>query len=280
MWDMLEQMSITWNTPIDRDDPTTHDLTPAFPVKHMLLQHTVSHCQFPWDIRQNPSVVNVFKTLWGTDDLVTSFDGLSVHFPPETTGRGWYKGGDTGDWLHCDQSFSNNDLECYQAWVTPVDVNRGDATLIYLEKSHLYHRKFGKTIPNEGKGKLPQWYKLTEKNINTYIDAYGCKLRKVICPAGSMVIWDSRTIHCGQQAMKAREEPNIRSCVYVCMLPRKLCTKSCLEKRRKYYDTQRSIRHNPVSVTVFPEKPHTRGAPFSITQPHRAVLTELGKSLI
>ena len=158
----------------------------------MLLQHTVSHCQFPWDIRQNPAVVNVFRTLWDTDDLVTSFDGLSVHFPPESTGKGWYRGADTGDWLHCDQSFSNNELECYQAWVTPVDVNRGDATLIYLEKSHLYHSRFAKKFKGT-KGKLPAWYKLTEEDILKYTEKYGCKLRKVVCSAGSIVLWDTAT---------------------------------------------------------------------------------------
>lgn len=280
MWIMLEQMSAKWDVPIDRTDPNTHDLSYVIPVRHMLIQHTISHCEFPWAIRQNPSVVNVFKTLWNCEDLVTSFDGVSVHFPPERNGKGWHKGDDNGGWLHCDQSFSNEELECYQSWVTPVDVNKGDATLVYLEKSHLYHAEFAKTIDKEGKGKLPAWRKLTAEEISVYTDTYGCKIRKVICPAGSMVIWDSRVIHCGQQAMKSREQPNIRSCVYVCMVPRSLCTKANKRKRKLYYETQRTTNHNAAAPKVFPKTPYTRGAYFSIVRPPRAELTELGKSLI
>jgi len=102
----------------------------------MLIQHWgIGHAQFNWDIRQNPKVVNIFAKLWDVNnkDLVTSFDGASIHFPSEETKSGWYKG---KDWFHTDQSYTRNDLECYQSWVTAYDVNEGDDTLAFLEKSH------------------------------------------------------------------------------------------------------------------------------------------------
>jgi hypothetical protein len=41
----------------------------------------IQHEQFVWDIRTEPGVVNAFATLWGTEKLVSSFDGVTVMLP-------------------------------------------------------------------------------------------------------------------------------------------------------------------------------------------------------
>lgn len=83
----------------------------------LLQQWSVGHAQFIWDLRQNPSVVNVFSHLWSVpqEDLLTSFDGASFHMPPETTGFGWYR---ENMWLHTDQSYQRPLFECVQSWLT------------------------------------------------------------------------------------------------------------------------------------------------------------------
>ena len=102
----------------------------------MLLQNCqVGQSQFVWDIRQNEKVIDVFKTIWGTDDLLCSFDGASFHFPPELTNRGWFR----KLWYHTDQSYLTPDFKCIQSWVTAYDVNTGDATLSFMDKSHKFH---------------------------------------------------------------------------------------------------------------------------------------------
>lgn len=41
----------------------------------------VSQEQFCWDIRQSPKVIESFSTIWGTDELLVSFDGANVSVP-------------------------------------------------------------------------------------------------------------------------------------------------------------------------------------------------------
>lgn len=40
-------------------------------------------CQV-WDIRTEPGVVKAFARIWGTDELVTSFDAGSIMLPKRT----------------------------------------------------------------------------------------------------------------------------------------------------------------------------------------------------
>ena len=105
--------------------------------------------------------------------------------PQERTGCGWYR---DNNWLHTDQSYQRNGFECLQSWVTSFDVNKGDATLTFLEGSNRYHGDFAKRFgSNPG-----DWNKLANNDeVNFYIQEKGC----IRCPAGSMVFWDSRTIH-------------------------------------------------------------------------------------
>ena len=98
-------------------------------------------------------------------------------------------------WLHTDQSYTRNDFECVQSWVTAKDVNKGDATLCFMEKSHTFHETIAKKFEITDKS---DWFKLEDKHVDAYLEL-GCKIRRIQCPKGAMVLWDSRTIHCGQE---------------------------------------------------------------------------------
>ena len=97
---------------VDLDDPTTFSRWADYCLLHnMLIQHHgVGHMASAWAIRQHPRVAAVFSTLWGcaADDLLVSFDALSIHLPPEKTRtpstgkpRGWFRPG--SEWFHTDQ---------------------------------------------------------------------------------------------------------------------------------------------------------------------------------
>ena len=47
-----------------------------------------------------------------------------------------------------------------------------------------------------------------------------------------MVFWDSRTIHCGVEPRKGREQQNFRCVVYLCYTPRSLSTEKELKKKK------------------------------------------------
>lgn len=123
------------------------------------------------------------------------------------------------------------------------------------------------------------WHVLSNEETKFYLDS-GCKPVRVSCAKGDMVFWDSRTIHCGCEAVKGRKEPNFRGVVYLCYMPRKGATEKRLEAKRKAFNELRTTRHNPQKSLLFSVNPYDRGhpppEPKIIEKP---IVGELGKIL-
>jgi hypothetical protein len=278
IWDTLEYLTSNWDIPMDRNNQKTwKEMKYLYPKHSMLIQNWgIGHAQHIWDIRQNPKIVEIFAKLWkcNKEDLLVSFDATSFHIPPETTKLGWYRG---NDWFHCDQSFTNNKFKCVQGWVTGYDINEGDATLTILESSNEYHKHFQDRFNTDVKD---DWYKLNEIEKQFYIEENNCLPKRIKCPKGSLVLWDSRTIHCGSEALKTRKVPNFRNIVYVCYEPRTKCREKNLIKKQKAFDELRMTTHWPCKVKLFPLNPRTYGGPiYKVNKLPKPVLNELGMKL-
>jgi hypothetical protein len=276
MWSYLEHTTQNFQRPIDRNDSKTWvEYLKLYPKHSMLLQqYQVGHSQFVWNIRQNTKVVNTFSQIWSVkpEDLLTSFDGASFHFPPEETNRGWYR----QTWYHTDQSYFRPDFECIQSWVTSYDVEEGDATLAFMESSNIYHKEFQDVNKITDKS---DWYKHSREEQEFY-EKKGCEEKRIKCKAGDMVFWDSRTIHCGTEPVRTRNKQNLRNVVYVCMKPRNEATEANLRKKRKAFDELRMTTHWPHKPKLFPVNPRTYGGPLpNVTPVPKPELTELGKKI-
>ena len=277
MWNYLEYVSQKFDKPIQRDDRKSwvHYLK-MFPKHSMLLQQFgVGHAQYIWDLRQNEKIVDIFSKFWDVpkEDLLVSFDGASFHFPPEDTNRGWYR----KTWYHTDQSYLRPEFECLQSWITGLDVEEGDATLAFMERSNNYHDEFREKF---GITDRSDWFRLEKEEQKAFYDEKGCIDKKIHCPAGSMVFWDSRTIHCGTEPMKKRENKNLRNVAYICMTPRDRASNAMINKKRKAFKDLRMTSHWPHKPKLFPKNPRTYGNPLpNITQVKEPKLTELGYRL-
>ena len=276
-WDYFEHITQNWEVPVNRkNEKSWRGLFNLYPKHAMLHQHwSCGHSQAVWNVRQNPKIVNVFSHIWKTEPnaLLASFDGLSFAPPPEVTNRGWFR---NHTWYHSDQSFTRPGFECIQGWTTAFDVNDGDATLAFYEGSNKYHAEFGETFQIKDKA---DWYKLTKDEEKFFLDK-GCIEHKIKCDKGSLVLWDSRTIHCGTEAMKTRENPNFRIVVYTCYQPRSLSNPRQITKKQKAFNELRMTSHWPAKVKLFPKNPRTYGNPLpEITSIVKPELTELGKKL-
>lgn len=256
LWDTLYNLTINLEKPIKKED-TKSWLTfwELFPLHSMLLKQYVGHSQFVWDLRANNQIKKVFSLLHNEDDLLVSFDGFSFHFPFEhlPNKRGVYRG---NEWFHTDQSPHRN-INCYQGIINLYDVNEGDATLRVIENSHLRHQQFFKD--KEIDKVNGDWYKL-DKDETYFADLEKVRVR---AKAGDLILWNSKTFHCGGEPLINRSEPNFRLAVYVCMVPRKWATNKQLEKKRKAFNELRMTSHWPVETRLNSKTPRTYGKELS-----------------
>jgi len=277
MWDFFEHITSEWEIPLDRNKKETwREFYKLYPLHSMLVQHWgVGHAEASWDLRQNRKIAEIFATLWNCDvnDLLVSFDGLSFNLPPEVTKRGWNRGNTE---YHTDQSFTNSTFSCVQSFVTGLDIDEYDATLSFMEGSNKYHDEFREAFNFTDK---QNWHKLT-KEQEIFYENRGCVKKNMMCPKGSLVFWDSRTIHCGTEADKRRKEAKLRAVIYLCYLPRSVSNKKDLAKKQKAFNDGRTTSHYPCNIKLFGKTPRTYGGHMPVVKKiEKPVLTEFGKRL-
>ncbi|WRT66777.1 uncharacterized protein IL334_003740 [Kwoniella shivajii] len=83
-----------------------------------------AHEEFVWDIRCETGVIDAFAKVWGTDELITSFDGGSIMLPKRTDVF------DDGKWEHMEKGFY-----CCQGIVNLNENGPEDGGLMVLEGS-------------------------------------------------------------------------------------------------------------------------------------------------
>lgn len=302
--------------PFDRSRPeSARDVMRHLGFAHGgLCQHwNLGHVQAAWDVRQNPKVAEVFSAVHSKhqkreippEDMLVSFDGVNLSLgatiPDNKRKVGMYK---HHCWLHLDQAFAKNSFCCLQSLVNGNNVFPGDATLEVLLGSHLFFNKFAEHF--DLRGQKQDWFMLKEEHVAWY-EAQGCRRVRLCMPAGSQAFWDSRTVHCGAQAIPTEflpkelvpEERLPRIAVYVCMEPAtpspklfKACHKrfckaveKAREKRRDIFDPEhpdflRMTPHWPIKTNLFSRYPRTYGAPVPVLKPIvPPVLTPYGKRI-
>ena len=281
MWDYLENITAKLPVPIKKDKTSTWtSYKQLYPQHSMLLKHwSIGHAQFIWNLRTNNKIIEPFEKIWNVskEDLLVSFDGVSFHMPPEITGFGWAEKQDKA-WLHTDQSYLRNNRECVQGWVNAYDTNEGDATLIILEGSHKYHGDFAKEFDEKSPD---DWVLLNQAQIKWYTDSKKCVKKMIKCPAGSLVLWDSRTIHCAKKPEPKRHQPNYRCVVYVCYTPRSFASTGMLNAKINAWKNLRTTSHWPHNPHPCELYPNTFGNPIpQIVQITKPEINELALRLI
>ena len=277
MWIFFEEITKKFKVPIKRNKENTwKSFYQLYPLHSMLIQrYGIGHAQFAWDARQNEKIVEIFSKFWNLnpEDLLVSFDGSSFHLPPEKTNRGWNR---NNTWYHTDQSYTRNDFECIQSFVTLNDINKGDGTLAFMEGSHKFHSIVADKFKIQDKA---DWHKI-DKSIEEFYLEHGCNYKKISCPKGSLVFWDSRTIHCGVEPFKQREKDNLRAVIYLCYMPRYLISNANLRKKKEAFNNIRTTNHWACKPKLFPVNPRTYGKQLEEINPiQKPNVSELGLKL-
>ncbi len=235
-----QALALTWNylealgTGIDRSDVTTwdDDRWPTAVHGGILPGHGIGHSEAQWFIRDVPNVKRAFASVWDTDDLLVSFDGMALWRPwalkPEwKTNRG-------GSWLHIDQHpITRPGKQCVQGLVNLIATapNRGGNVLV--PGSHKTFHTIPDVYPTR-LGRVPLGVDHFRFPADDPMLA-GTPPIMSHMEAGDLLLWDSRTIHCSSAAL---EEPEatpalMRAVSLVCMMPRRLTSPEVLEERRR-----------------------------------------------
>lgn len=226
-----------WQKTIPDHDKMHNTDDPHGIYKH----HQVGHQRYAWKIRTNKNVQSYFEHLWKSKSLAVSYDGSC--FIPKTL-----KKRDT-IWTHTDQAPNKKGLHCIQGFVALT--SNKERTLVVYEGSHKSHEQY---FEDRGIKSSKDWHKIDPEYLREIHDTK----RVLTVPAGSLVLWDSRTFHQNQYGAPESEERIVQ---YVCYLPKdnEKYTDKVEKKRQKYFDTKRTTSHWPYPVTVNGLQPRTFG---------------------
>ena len=285
----------------------------TFPIhnKRGMFAGPAGQLQVMWDIRQDPRIVDIFAQIWNTDDLIVSMDGMSFMCPPEI------REGHIETWMHVDQSIlcrqdgtrhSNNapvnfisesslQTQPYtiQGQFLFEDSFEDDGGFYCIPKSH---RRFAEFAPKlariseirdgmeRTKARTEFFKKFFTENRDELGNSY--KMQHVKAPRGSLILWDSRTVHWNQHANKNRssdDSPKVRMVGYLCYVPKSRLTNEGRKLRKEAFERGVATGHNPARPELKYTKDHIWQEfnhyleSTEYVQPN-IQLTTLGKSLL
>lgn len=244
LWDFMLQLP---SNKCDRNDPSTWNDDEWYPSPRNGILNAMGTGQsaIAWQARLFPKVKETFASIWGTDDLITSFDGVNV-FRPWKKEKSWRT---KGSWWHVDQNAYHEDKRgrvCVQGFVSYTPANSISGGLCVLAGSHKYHTEM--CLRNELAYLEGDFLKVSAED--EVFQKPECEKRLVCCEAGDLVIWDSRTTHCnspGKESEAHKQDPSslLRVCAYVCMTPRCWASDDVLQARRLGFIHNESTTHWP-----------------------------------
>lgn len=189
-----------------------------------------------WDARLEPGVIEPFERLWGTEDLLVSFDALNVTFPNRTDKPR------KEAWQHIDQSPLRTGLACAQGVINLSYAGPEEGSLVVYPGSQRLCEEFFNTQTDPKTWVSQDQYNYSQKELEWFA-ARGIGPKKVEAEPGDLIIWDSRTIHYG--AEPTEKSGVIRTVIYACYTPANLASEETLRKKKDAFERFSATTHWP-----------------------------------
>lgn len=170
----------------DRNDPSTvhPDKLPVITEKGMLLAYGACHEDFVWAVRSEEGVVGAFEKVYGTQDLLVSFD---------TVNYGFHNRGNlpaNKPWPHQDQDPEVPGFRCLQGLVNLLPNGPEDGGLIVCKGAHMLSEKYHEEFRGNEE-RIPQWtnewYGFKEEGMQ-WLEDHGCEWVKVEAGPGDLLL--------------------------------------------------------------------------------------------
>jgi ectoine hydroxylase-related dioxygenase (phytanoyl-CoA dioxygenase family) len=277
----------------------------TFPIHNKLgiFAGPAGQTQVMWDLRQDPRIVEVFAKIWGTNELIVSMDGMSLMCPAEIREEHF------APWPHVDQGINKRNDGVIHNNLPPADFVsesmlkvkpftiqgqflfedsfEGDGGFFCIPKSHLRFEEFSPFFEELQAIDIPKSEKaaIKDRYLRDFFSDSGDSypMKHVTAPKGSLILWDSRTIHWNQHPKNGNSK--VRMVGYLCYVPKKRMTDELRALRLKAFELGVSTGHNPAQFDLKFTKDHIwKGyeqylESSSYRQPD-IHLTPLGKSLL
>ncbi len=229
----------------DESDPKTwtKENLPVQSKINTFNAYGVPHEKFMWDARLEPGVLEPFSRIWGTDQLLVSFDSLNITLPNRTD-----KSRITA-WEHIDQSPLRRGLHCVQGIINLSKTGPLDGGLLVYPGSHLFHDEFFDTQTDRDSWTRVDRYPFNEEQLS-WFTSRGIKPHKVCADVGDLILWDSRTIHYGMEPPEGCE--TIRTVIYAAYTPARFATSEALKQKAEVFRKWLGTAHWPHDNIVDP----------------------------
>ena len=225
----------------------------TFPIhnRYAIFAGPAGQIQPMWDLRQDPRIVEVFANVWNTPDLVVSMDGLSIMCPPEIRPMV------IDPWPHVDQAVMRHNQTKAHSNNPPMgfisesliktkpytiqgqflfeDSDEEDGGFYCFPRSHLRFEEFAPFLNSltspERKAFLLQFF-------------HDSTPKHVTAPKGSLILWDSRTVHWNQHPSPNRNNPKVRMSGFLCYVPKSRLTEEARFMRKEAFERGIATGHN------------------------------------
>ncbi|GME23959.1 Phytanoyl-CoA dioxygenase [Neofusicoccum parvum] len=244
--DRAHEWLTSFDTPLDLSNPSTWT-NANLPVQSKINTfnaYCVPHERFMWDARQEPGVVGAFETLWGTNELLVSFDALNVTLPNRADRPR------KGAWPHVDQSPFRRGLCCAQGVINLSPSGPHDGGLVVFPGSHNLLAEFFDTMTDRAAWERRDLYMFSEDEL-AWFAARGAVPLKVEAAPGDLLVWDSRTVHWG--AEPGEQSTQVRTVVYASYAPAAWASEQQLAEKAKIFANWAGTTHWPHDNIVFRE---------------------------
>jgi ectoine hydroxylase-related dioxygenase (phytanoyl-CoA dioxygenase family) len=226
----------TFDPNMQPQDPSTWktENLPLQTDRNTYEHYSVVHENFMWQARQEPGVINAFQKVWGTNELLVSFDSLNVTLPNLKKAR--------APWPHVDQAPRKRGLHCIQGIINLSHAGPEDGSLVVVSGSSALTEEFfdNHTDPATWEWKDNRYF--DEKDMEWFF-ARGCKVTKVLAEPGDLILWDSRTIHWGGEPTE--KSNTVRTVIYAAYAPAKLASSAAIEEKQKIWNVWGATTHWP-----------------------------------
>jgi ectoine hydroxylase-related dioxygenase (phytanoyl-CoA dioxygenase family) len=194
----------------------------------------VVHERFMWEARMEPKILDAFAKVWGTEELLVSFDSLNVTLPNLKPAR--------APWPHIDQAPRKRGMHCVQGIINLSHAGPEDGSLVVIPGSQAMVEEYfdTKTDPKTWEWKDNRYF--DEEEMQWFFKR-GLKPIKVLAEPGDLILWDSRTIHWGGEPTEKSD--TIRTVIYAAYTPANMATKEALAEKKRVFDAYGATTHWP-----------------------------------